>query len=182
MGALSSMQKNSTKLRIVGIVCVISIGLVACCISKLKFDYDPDKAAQYATEHACRKSVSLCAAYVRQSIEAGGCPTFFHPKVASEYKDFLLDLGFKEIPQANKRETGDIVVFNAVKNHPYGHIAIWNGKQWVSDFKQRNLFVAKEYSSKDATYFQLTKGTHRRQLLPTRSYRKFLSKIKRKLS
>ncbi len=178
---INKIQKI-TILRIIGLGSVILLGLVLYGLSKLSYDYDPDRAAQYATDNANKKSVSLCAAYVRNSLEAGGCPTFFHPKVAYEYKDFLLDLGFIEIPKTNKREIGDIVVFNAVRNHPYGHIAIWNGNQWISDFKQRNLFVAKEYSSKDATYFRLTKGKHRRQLLPTRSYRKFLSKIKRKLS
>ncbi len=162
MAATKSMQRKSNNLGLLVIGGIISLAIIAYCFSKLNYYYDPDKAAQYATEHANRKSVSLCAAYVRRSLEAGGCPTFFHRRVAWEYKDFLLHLGIKEIPQQHKRQIGDVVVFNAVKNHPYGHIAIWNGRKWVSDFKQRSLVVAKEYSSGDATFFRLSKGKHKR--------------------
>lgn len=41
---------------------------------------------------------------------------------------------------------GDIAAFGAVSGHAYGHIAMWNGTQWVSDFKQSSFWVANQYS------------------------------------
>ena len=41
---------------------------------------------------------------------------------------------------------GDISASAAVKGHPYGHIAMYNGVQWVSDFKQKSFWVATQYS------------------------------------
>jgi hypothetical protein len=38
---------------------------------------------------------------------------------------------------------GAIVVFNRTPNHFWGHIAMYDGKQWVSDFKQKSMFVYK---------------------------------------
>ena len=40
-------------------------------------------------------------------------------------------------------KTGDIVVIERSKKHIWGHIAIFNGKIWVSDFKQRSMNVYK---------------------------------------
>ena len=36
----------------------------------------PDKAAEYATERADRRSVGMCALYVRKAIIAGGIPLY----------------------------------------------------------------------------------------------------------
>ncbi|MGH9406013.1 MAG: hypothetical protein ACRD3D_09290 [Terriglobia bacterium] len=38
-----------------------------------------------------------------------------------------------------KPEKGDIVVFGGNKSHPYGHIEVYSGKGWVSDFKQHSM-------------------------------------------
>lgn len=130
------------------------------------YSYNPDFAAEYATKHANTKSKGLCGYYVRLSIEAGGCPTFFFPRSASEYVSFLPDLGFTKIDASQKRFKGDIVVFNAVEGHPFGHIAIWNGKQWISDFKQRGIIVNQAYRISDATFFRLERGKHKRVLFP----------------
>ena len=179
MSRLSKIRGKNTILKTLGLLGLFLMGLMAFYSFKLNYYYEPEKAAQYATENANKKSVSLCASYVRQSLEAGGCPTFFYPKAACDYKDFLLCLDFKEVPTNQKREIGDIVVFEAIKNHPYGHIAIWNGKQWISDFKQRNIIVAKEYNYSDATYFRQTKGKHRRKFFGSGSFRDLYGKMKR---
>lgn len=92
------------------------------------------------------------------------CPTFFFPSSACDYKDFLTGLGFEIIDKPKKLEVGDIVVFGAVKGHPHGHIAIWNGHQWVSDFKQRSLIVNKAYHNSEVTYHRLDKGKYKRKL------------------
>lgn len=163
MSIQNKISQNKCILLFFSLLCIFSLGLGAFCLSRLNYDYNPEKAVRYAADHANKKSVSLCAYYVRLSIEAGGCPTFFYPNSACDYKTFLPRLGFKQLSDSRKPEIGDIVVFNAVKNHPHGHIAIWDGKQWISDFKQRNIIVAKEYCLSDAQYFRLNQGKHRRR-------------------
>ena len=44
---------------------------------------------------------------------------------------------------------GNSIVFPAVGKHIWGHIQMWNGKQWVSDFKQKNMILAKAYHKTD---------------------------------
>jgi hypothetical protein len=39
---------------------------------------------------------------------------------------------------------GDVVVFDAAGKHKHGHIQIYNGKNWVSDFKQKSFYVWKD--------------------------------------
>lgn len=64
------------------------------------------------------------------------------------YKYLLPYQGFKEIDLTNyKSRKGDIVVFPRVKHHISGHIAMYNGKQWVSDFKQKYFITVKLYKN-----------------------------------
>lgn len=100
-------------------------------------NWNPDNAAKYATEHAESKSVGLCALYVRKAINAGGIP-LYKCGSAWHYRYVLPILNFHQVGKDAECEVGDIVVFQPIGGRKYGHIAIWNGTQWVSDFKQRN--------------------------------------------
>jgi hypothetical protein len=33
----------------------------------------------------------------------------------------------------------------AKKSHPYGHIQMYNGTQWISDFKQKGFWPGADY-------------------------------------
>ena len=114
-------------------------------------DWDGEEAARYATEHASKKSVGLCAMYVRKAMIAGGIP-LYQGGNAWHYKYMLPILGFKEIDKKEERRLGDIVVFQPIGKRRFGHIAIWNGKQWVSDFKQRSIIVHSDYTKKECEY------------------------------
>jgi len=67
------------------------------------------------------------------------------PAVAYKYNEFLPKLGFipileskytgNKLPDNYTPQKGDIVVIGANKNHKAGHIAMYNGSQWISDFK-----------------------------------------------
>lgn len=107
--------------------------------------WNPQEAAKYATENAQRKSVGLCAMYIRKAMIAGGIPLQHLRGDAWHYKYILPILGFRETGNRETPEIGDIVVFQPIENRKYGHIAIWNGNQWVSDFKQKNMIPAKAY-------------------------------------
>ena len=110
--------------------------------------YDIEKAVEHLNKKAKSKSIERCALYVRQAINAGGifglnghAMTYYNEKkleIAGFTKigDDINSIGLKK---------GDIVAFAAVKGHSYGHIAMWNGEQWVSDFKQKSFWVAPQY-------------------------------------
>jgi len=130
------------------IVAVIVVAVIAAymIIPSNSTGYSVDKAVIHLNEHACKKSHNCCALYVAAAIHAGGLkPVLLR---ACDYSWYLPKIGFQSVPTDNyKPRKGDIVVFPQVKNHIFGHIAMWNGNQWVSDFKQRGIIVSREYQS-----------------------------------
>ena len=141
--------------RILKVIGLLIVTLIAICASYLLYlrqcDWDGEEAARYATEHASKKSVGLCAMYVRKAMIAGGIP-LYQGGNAWHYKYMLPILGFKEIDKKEERRVGDIVVFQPIGKRRFGHVAIWNGKQWVSDFKQRSIIVHSDYTKKECEY------------------------------
>ena len=136
---------------------IIGLGLYA--FLPRSYTYDATRTKEYVTQHAQSRSQGLCALAVRKALAAGGCCMWGHPMCAKEYDEFLLHLDFTKMDKDKYLpQVGDIVVFNATTGHPYGHIAIWNGQQWVSDFRQRSFYVANAYrTAKDFNYFRMTK-------------------------
>lgn len=46
-------------------------------------------------------------------------------------------------------------------NHVFGHIAVYNGKQWVSDFRQNTMLCSKTYRTIGKyQIFRATDGWH----------------------
>ncbi len=116
-------------------------------------DFNKQRAADYATAHALSRSHTCCAWFVMKAMWAGGKPCPILP--AADYRYILPSMGFKEIAKERYRpQTGDIVVFPRVGKHIWGHIAIWNGRQWVSDFRQKNLIVSKTYGTTKYRFFR----------------------------
>ena len=124
---------------------------VGCLLYLRHCEWCPDNAAEYATEKAEKKSVGMCALYVRKAIIAGGIPLCVGGDAWS-YKYTLPILNFHQVGKMSERLVGDIVVFQPIGGRKYGHIAIWNGNQWVSDFKQRNLIVHSDYLDDGCEY------------------------------
>ena len=105
-------------------------------------------AAISKTKIAGKKSQGSCAKFVRTYIEAGGVKTTGHPVSAYQYASFLPKIGFTKIAsvtgksnQANWTTTnahpGDIAV---MKHGKHGHICMWTGSYWVSDFIQNRMY------------------------------------------
>lgn len=95
-------------------------------------------AAKFATQHAHAKSTGYCARYVRRGLEAAGYKFQSQP-MAYMYasKGILQGMGFTEIDRKEPPKVGDISVMGPRYNGHAGHIAIYNGRNWVSDFLQR---------------------------------------------
>lgn len=106
-----------------------------------------NKAISWLNAHAysyssyCNIKEKKCAKNVRLALEAAGFNTTGHPEYAKDYGDFLKKLGFKEVSRIGySPRVGDIRVW---QNYPggniAGHIHMYNGTKWVSDFVEPNV-------------------------------------------
>ena len=125
---------------------VLVVGSLILIWNHLPYYYSNDKAVAYIDSHAGPKSKKSCAGYVMRGLWHGGCPISSAVLPAYGYARILPQVGFKEIPTENYiPKKGDVSVLPHNNNHPYGHIAVYDGKQWVSDFRQSNLLCSKTY-------------------------------------
>ena len=96
--------------------------------------------AKYADEHAAPHSKGECAKYARHAFEAGGMDTSGHPVDAKNWGPTLTRNGAVQVPQDGYTpQKGDVAVFDGNATHPIGHITLYDGNQWVSDFKQNQM-------------------------------------------
>lgn len=97
----------------------------------------PSIAAQVASRSAHSSSQGRCAAYVRKALQAAGY-SFTPQSSAYQYANGTLQsAGFVKINTNNyEPKVGDVAVFNRTSKNPHGHIQIYDGNSWVSDFRQ----------------------------------------------
>ncbi|MBI4383273.1 MAG: hypothetical protein HY579_04475 [Nitrospinae bacterium] len=102
-----------------------------------------DRAVDHLNDNALPASNEDCAIYVRQAIQAGGVQLKRpFPEFAKDYGPYLEKHNFEKLTPTPspmyKPQKGDIAVFQAPPDQdpPMGHIQMYNGEQWVSDFKQ----------------------------------------------
>jgi len=84
-----------------------------------------------------------CYGYVKRALSAGGIN--LAGKSAYMAASQMPGKGFTKIAEGNgitvdyaDKQLGDITVFNKCSGHKDGHITMWCGNEWVSDFKQMN--------------------------------------------
>lgn len=95
----------------------------------------------------------MCARAVRTFLEYGGLNTSGRPRLARQYVGYLPTIGFQHIGTLGSTNSqtsftqsgvqpGDIAVYQkpGAPTEP-GHICMWNGQQWCSDFRQNHLSV-----------------------------------------
>lgn len=114
------------------------------------------KAVSYALSHAHTSSTGKCATYVKKALEAGGIPYVSCDASDCKQENFIRDDCYKLCDSQpgnygtrgntfnNQMQRGDIVIIDSFNAHKYGHIAIWTGSNWVSDFKQNNCDIYKD--------------------------------------
>ena len=95
--------------------------------------------------------IGKCWGYVKRALQAGGFP-FANSESAYMAVDFLKSHGFKMIVSGKvnghsgsdypNKCVGDITVFAACNGHKHGHINMWCGKKWVSDFWQEGNWIS----------------------------------------
>lgn len=107
--------------------------------------------AQYL-EKVKRGEQTYCARAVRLALEAGGV-TLDPTRHAWQYGDSLIKAGFVVVePTPETFEKGDVVVIEKFSGSASGHMAIYNGKNWVSDFVQTGIYPGAAYRSKKPRY------------------------------
>ena len=119
------------------------------------------RAADGLSKIQTTTSSGKCATSVRENLERAGyrLPTGKDRTSAYMYADngLLEDMGFQRIDNAYSQNPlkGDIVVFGKTDKHPDGHIAMFDGNNWVSDFRQRgiNPYIDKK-SAGQMSYFR----------------------------
>ena len=123
-------------------------------------------ALTWAKGHVLKKGISYCAAWVYGMIDAGfgeknftakhGTTTFGdghikkgRPNSAYQNVGYLPSIGFAHLTTLSGRKAqkewtenyaqpGDIAVMSHGK---HGHICMWTGYNWVSDFVQNKMWV-----------------------------------------
>jgi hypothetical protein len=115
----------------------------------------------------------LCATNVANALRASGIP-LGRPETrwnegatepwARDYGQTLKDVQFSEIakndssgkypPPDYTPQKGDVVVIQPISGqNPAGHIAMYDGKQWVSDFRQnRDIWSNRHYEERGTSY------------------------------
>jgi len=109
-------------------------------------------ASNWIKSHAEPGPTHNCATYVRRAILAGGVnvPTTHNAK---DYGPMLEHAGFRKIPATVPPQAGDVVVIQPYPGgHPAGHIALYDGQDWYSDFKQRDLWGGPGYRASKPAY------------------------------
>lgn len=99
--------------------------------------WDLDKAVKHLSQHAKPNSTGHCAQYVREAIEAGGIK-LLRQGSAKDYGPSLSAVGFILISTGPSyvHSIGDVGIVQPIAGHPHGHMAMFDGKHWISDFVQ----------------------------------------------
>ena len=113
--------------------------------------FDAGRAAAGLTSRAGGNPSGYCAKYVRYAIEDGlGLNRDSLSGQLGNAKDFagtLYRYGFSPVPFENYQpQVGDILVEPGYDSKtPYGHVSMFNGKQWISDYYQRDMWGGPGY-------------------------------------
>ena len=95
------------------------------------------KAADEITSAAGKESKHACAKYVRTGLQKAGYKFESQPSAYQYATNGIMEsMGFSPIDPGSAHAKGDVAVIGANSKHKHGHIQIWNGSTWVSDFVQ----------------------------------------------
>ncbi|WP_201609678.1 CHAP domain-containing protein [Psychrobacter submarinus] len=100
----------------------------------------PARAAARAARAAHARSTGYCARYVRKALQSAGYEFTPNPS-AYQYatRGTLAQAGFTKISNDTPHQVGDVIVYDRSSRRPHGHIQIFDGNGWVSDFRQKGI-------------------------------------------
>ena len=114
--------------------------------------WDKKVAVNYAKSHASSHSQGRCAEYTRKAVQAGGV-TLGRTYHAKDYGPMMKNAGFSAIGALEEPREGDVIIIQPYANgNPSGHMAIYDGHDWYSDFKQRDMWAGPGYRTAKPSY------------------------------
>ncbi|EBW6663784.1 CHAP domain-containing protein [Citrobacter farmeri] len=114
--------------------------------------WDIRAATNYAKQHAHAHSIRQCAEYTRKAIHAGGID-IGHTGHAKDYGSLLINAGFRPVSPYESPRAGDVVILQPyVGGNASGHMAIFDGQEWYSDFRQRDMWAGPGYRTAKPQY------------------------------
>ena len=97
-----------------------------------------------------------CARAVRLAIDAGGIDTDVRGTSSTSAKDYGANLevwGFEEINKENYvPQKGDVRIIQPPQGETHGHMNMYNGERWVSDFIERDYWPGPAYRREEPDY------------------------------
>lgn len=133
-------------------------------VERLTSNSAPSIAAASASRAALGRSIGRCALYVRRALQAAGYSFTPQPSAYQYANGTLASAGFVKLNNHNYvPQVGDVAVFNRTSRNPHGHIQIYDGNQWVSDFRQPKFSPYSQHNGytvwRDARYNDASANT-----------------------
>lgn len=114
--------------------------------------WNKDAAISYIRGHASGGSLGYCAQYTRRAIEAGGVE-IRNTGAAKDYGASLVSAGFSEVPPGSTIIAGDVAIIQPYAGgRPEGHMTMFDGTTWYSDFRQRTMYPGQGYRNAHPAY------------------------------
>lgn len=108
-------------------------------------NWNKDVAISHLRSRALGHSHNECATFTREAITAGGI-RLERTLNAKDYGPALLRAGFREVPPGSTLLSGDVAVIQPYPGgNPSGHMTMYDGTQWISDFRQRSMYPGPGY-------------------------------------
>jgi len=112
--------------------------------------WNRDRSVQSLRDNAEPGYTGNCGTYVRQALQEGGIPwgngPGGNPRHAADFGGELQRQGFDSLasgsvtgrgtPDGYTPQSGDVIVFDRVPGHSSGHVAMYDGTNWISDTNQ----------------------------------------------
>lgn len=116
-------------------------------------------AIEWLNSHISPVPTGRCAHSIRLALAFGGWPTnaagIVWPYLARNYGPFLESMGWLKLPPETPKEgyqKGDIIVWRGPKDEPAGHVAMFDGMKWISDFRQIHFFPGSLYAAEHCAF------------------------------
>ena len=146
--------------------------------SSINMDNLPEKSknlVETINKTAGTSSSGKCATNVRKALESSGFTTADGSTITDKYvksnlagsaymydsNGILEDVGFKKIDPNTSPVPGDIEVFGRGGGIEHGHIQVFNGDHWVSDFHQSGGSKYRPYGSPGTKYGNMVPSLYR---------------------
>lgn len=115
-------------------------------------------ASTYVTKNAAPSSTGYCARFVRKGLQAAGYKFTPLPYAKDYNNGAMTKMGFSTIANDSKPQKGDVMVMPAQGGHKAGHMQIYNGSNWVSDFVQPRANPWSNVSNLNYTMYRDQRG------------------------